>query len=111
MSDYQFDGDGGSGKLRIMTFDPSLGELQVATYSPHFDQAYEGADSQFVLPFDLDGGAGAFESLGRVEHVASGATVELAWPELSSGRRFEWYATVSDCTHTATSARRVFEVP
>jgi hypothetical protein len=108
MSDYQFDGNGGSGKLRLMTFDPAAGEVEVETYSPYFDESYESADSHFVLPFDLDGGAGAFESLGRVEHVASGATVELAWPELASGRSFEWYATVSDCTHTAASARVVF---
>ena len=108
LSDYQFDGDGGSSKLRLLTFRPREGELEVQTYSPFLDQWYETPDSHFTLPIDLDRGGGEFELVGEVEHVESGTTPSVVWPALPAGGEFEWYATVSDCTHEISSERRLF---
>ena len=108
LSDYQFDDFGGSGKLRLMTFDPGQGELEVRTYSPYFDQWYETDDAHFVLPIDLDGGGGEFELIGTVEHVAPGESASVAWPELVAGARYEWFAQADDCTHTTVGERSFF---
>lgn len=108
LSDYQFDDHGGSGKLRLMTFDPTAGELEVRTYSPYYDQWYETDDAHFVLPLDLLGGGGAFESIGVVEHVGPGDSASVAWPDLVSGARYEWFAQADDCTHISEGERAVF---
>lgn len=108
LSDYQFDGQGGSGKLRLITFFPSEDRMRVQTYSPYHDEWYEDDDAQFELPVDLDGGGGAFELLGTIENVASGTTAELPWPDLQAGERYEWFARVTDCTHTVDGVRTTF---
>lgn len=108
LSDYQFDGMGGSGKLRLMSFRADLGELEVQTYSPHFDQWYETDDAHFVLPIDLDHGGGEFELIGTVEHVQAGSTVDLPWSGLAAGGRYEWFARVTDCTHSVDGPRSEF---
>jgi hypothetical protein len=110
LSDYQFDDNGGSGKLRIMTVRPDVGELEVQTYSPYFDEWYETSDAHFTLPIDMDRGGGALELVGVVEHVEAGKTVAVAWSELEPGMRYEWLARSTDCTHTAESERRTFTV-
>lgn len=108
LSDYQFDGSGGSGKLRLMTFRPSDDELEVQTYSPYHDTWYETPDSHYTLPIDLDRGGAPFELVGSLEHVASGSSVEFPWPELVAGTRYEWFVRVTDCTATVDTQRKVF---
>jgi Concanavalin A-like lectin/glucanases superfamily/Calcineurin-like phosphoesterase len=108
LSDYQFDDHGGSGKLRLMTFRPELGEVEVQTYSPYYDQWYETGDAHFTLPVELDRGAGEFELVGTVEHAQPGQTVAVAWGDLQPGMRYEWFARTSDCTHVVDGERRIF---
>jgi hypothetical protein len=107
LADYQFDGQGGSGKLRLYTFHPAENRLQVRTYSPYLDQWYEGPDAQFDLPIDLDSGGGELELLETVEH-AKGGEVSATWHGLPAGMRYEWQVKVTDCTHTVTGPTRVF---
>ncbi|MBX7083726.1 MAG: metallophosphoesterase [Nannocystaceae bacterium] len=111
LSDYQFDGSGGSGKLRLMTLRPDLGTLEVQTYSPYRDQWYESDDAHFELPVDLDRGAGEFELIATVEHAVSGEPLAVPWTGLQSGVSYEWFARVDDCTHRVDGTRQVFTMP
>ncbi len=55
LADYQTREQGGNGRLRIMTFVPMLDEIQVQTYSPYADAFETDADSQFTLPYEMEG--------------------------------------------------------
>ncbi|HKK73050.1 MAG TPA: LamG-like jellyroll fold domain-containing protein [Candidatus Krumholzibacteria bacterium] len=101
LADYQNRPNGGDGWLRIMTFDPSAGEVQVQTYSPTLDQFETDANSQFTLPIDL-AGLGGWELLGTVGDVPSDGNAQLSWPGLASETTYEWYVTVSDTSRTVT---------
>lgn len=49
LSDYQFDGNGGGGCLRIVTFNPRQDSFEVATYSPFFDRYQTNSNQQFAF--------------------------------------------------------------
>ncbi len=55
MADYQARESGGNGRLRIMTFYPSLDEIRVQTYSPWTDTYETDANSEFVLQYPMQG--------------------------------------------------------
>jgi hypothetical protein len=50
LSDYQQLGQGGSGFLRLMRFDPSRRKISVTTYSPYLNTYRTDAKNQFVIP-------------------------------------------------------------
>lgn len=107
LADYQFDGQGGSGKLRLLTFHPAEDRLEVRTYSPYLDQWYEGPNAHYELPIDLDRGGGELELLEVVEH-AEGGEVGATWHGLPPGMRYEWLVKVTDCVSTVAGPRHVF---
>lgn len=106
LADYQGDGDGGSGFMRIWEFSPANGELTVRSYSPSRDEWYTDANSEFTLEVDLPGAGGPFGEAAVVD-PASG-TVSATLTGLEPGRTYEWYATINDCAHTVTTPVRRF---
>jgi fibronectin type 3 domain-containing protein len=54
-------------------------------------------------------GSGTFVSIATVSGVASGTTAATVWSGRADGQRYEWYATVSDGTKTATGPTWTFD--
>jgi hypothetical protein len=95
MANYQNMPNGGDGWLRIMTFDPGEGTVDVKTYSPTLDQFDADSTSQFTLDCDLNWGTNWGE-IGTVDDVPSGSNCSIVWPGLCSLTEYEWYISVSD---------------
>lgn len=106
LADYQFDGDGGTGFMRIWEFSPANGEVTIRTYSPSIDTWLTDDDSEFTLEIDLPGAGGSFAVAGTVDPAPGDVTIPLEG--LAADRTYEWYATVSDCSHTVRSPIRRF---
>jgi hypothetical protein len=51
MADYQIDGHGGSGKLRILTFHTSQKSIDNQTFSPYTNSCYQQAADQFKAAY------------------------------------------------------------
>ncbi len=104
-SDYQSRTNGGDGWLRYMTFKPAENKIYVYTFSPTLGggagQFETDANSQFVLDYNMQGGA--FSAIVTNADVASGSTTAATWAGLSPGAEFEWYVTASDAGATTTS--------
>ncbi len=101
LADYQGRANGGDGWLRVWEFSPANDELTVRTYSPVLDQWEMDADSEFTLSVDLAGATMSFQELATLDPATDLATA--SWPDLASGKTYEWYVTVSDCVHTVAS--------
>jgi len=101
LADYQGDGDGGSGYLRIWEFSPANDELTVRTYSPAHDVWLTDDKSEFTLAIDMPGAGGPFAQVAVVDPATNGVKAQMQ--DLVPGRSYEWYATVSDCAHTVTT--------
>ncbi|HEU5060475.1 MAG TPA: LamG-like jellyroll fold domain-containing protein [Kofleriaceae bacterium] len=109
LADYQFEAEGGGGKLRLWEFSPVRGEVTVRTYSPTRDQWYTDEHSEFTLPVDLTGAGGEWQDLVAVEDIDGRITAR--WTAVEPGKTYEWYATASDCAHTARTPVERFVVP
>jgi hypothetical protein len=101
LSDYQERVNGGDGWLRYYTFSPARNEIRAVTYSPTLGRYETDADSAFTLPYDMSLPAG-FTEVGRTT-VPAGTTASVPVPTLPAGTGYQWYATASDGTTTATS--------
>jgi hypothetical protein len=101
LADYQGDGDGGSGFMRIWEFSPANDEVTVRSYAPISDTWRTGEESEFTLEVDLPGAGGAFEVAATVDPSTSDP--EASIEGLMPGRIYEWYATIDDCAHTITT--------
>jgi hypothetical protein len=55
LSDYQDFPLGGSGYLRIMTFEPQNDIIHVSSYSPYLNEYLEDGANKFDLAFDMAG--------------------------------------------------------
>lgn len=106
LADFQADGDGGTGFLRIWEFSPANGEVTIRTYSPSIDTWFTDDDSEFTLQIELPGAGGPFAVVTAVDPSPGDVAVTLE--ALDAGRTYEWYATVSDCSHTVQSPLRRF---
>ncbi len=109
LADYQFEADGGGGKLRLWEFSPVRGEVTVRTYSPTRDQWYTDEHSEFTLPVDLTGAGGEWDDLVAVEDADGRITAR--WTGVEPGKTYEWYATATDCAHSARTPVERFTVP
>jgi hypothetical protein len=97
LADYQGDGDGGSGFMRIWEFSPANDEVTVRSYSPTSDTWLTGEESEFTLNVDLPGAGAGFEVAAVVDPAPSEAVATV--DALVAGRTYEWYATIDDCAH------------
>jgi len=106
MADYQDWANGGSGYLRVMTFQPSNSTIQVQTYSPTLNAWLTDSTNQFALNYGLQNSA-AFAPLATVT-VPSGSHATTIWTNLVVGASYQWYVTVSDGTNTTTGTTNLF---
>jgi hypothetical protein len=95
LADYQNEPSGGDGWLRIMTFDPDDDEIRIETYSPWLDSFRTGAQNQFSLEYNQDGGL-PWVPVGAPVGVASGGTACVLWSGKRAGEEYEWFVEVSD---------------
>lgn len=49
LSDYQFDGNGGGGFLRVLNFKPQTDGFEISTYSPFFDRYLTNGSQSFAF--------------------------------------------------------------
>ena len=95
LADYQDRTNGGDGWLRdhdLQAIREQGLRLHVLADAERRRGLYEtDADSQFVLDLDLQGGS-SFQPIGTVNGTASGGTASVAWPGLTGGTDYEWYA-------------------
>jgi uncharacterized repeat protein (TIGR02543 family) len=106
-ADYQERANGGNGWLRILQFSTKNDQISVKTYSPYLNSYETDADSQFVLPYDMEESED-FTLIGTVSGVSSGSTASIIWPDLDSDTAYEWYAVVSDGSLTTTGLKWSF---
>jgi hypothetical protein len=108
VADYQGRANGGGGSFRVWEFSPKNDEVTVRTFTTSTKKFETDADSEFTLKVDLAGAAkGTFRPLVTVDPAtAPNATATLAG--FVPNQVFEWYVTVTDCTHTVTSPRYRF---
>jgi hypothetical protein len=105
LADYQGRAEGGGGFLRIWEFSPANDELTVRSYSPSHDRWETDGNSEFTLHVDLSGAGGAFHELPA---ITSNDDVRSTITGLARGRTYEWYATITDCTHEIRTPRSRF---
>lgn len=107
MADYQNLSNGGNGWMRLLEFSPANNQIRVKTFSPVLNQFETDGNSQFTLPYDLQGSG--FAPLKTNPNVASGATISTPWTGLRPNTEYEWYVTVSDGLSSVTSPRWRFQ--
>jgi hypothetical protein len=109
VANYQQYPNGGDGNIRILEFSPINDEIRVFTYSVTSDTFLTDADSQFVLPYDMNAGP-EFVPLGTINDVTSGGDAFVTWPGRSPGSFYEWYVEVSDGSSVTTGSTWTFGV-
>lgn len=97
---------GGDGWLRYFTFSPANNTISARTYRTTSGAFETDADSQFTLPYDMNGGSAAWVPLGTVSAADGVAT--LNWTGVEGSTEYEWYAAVSDGTNATGSTPRTF---
>jgi hypothetical protein len=82
LSNYQAMTNGGNGYLRIMTFRPSLNQIQVRTYSPYLHAYLKDSTNQFAVPWHRSASTATGSITGRVRNrscaAIAGAKVSYA---------------------------------
>ena len=106
LTDYQSYPNGGDGLLRYYTFKPSENKVYAYTYSPTRNggagEFLTDTANQFVYDVDLGGGT-SFRPIATVTGTPSGGTATTTWTGLAGHSDYEWYASASDGTASATS--------
>ncbi len=110
LADYQSRENGGNGWMRIWEFSPANDELTVRTYSPSLKKFETDAQSEFTLKVNLKGAGGKFEPRETVD-VAGTGVAKHTLDGLGPGQTYEWYATVTDCTHVMNTPVQKFTTP
>jgi hypothetical protein len=107
LQDYQGRANGGDGWLRFFEFSPATNTIHARTYSTTLIQFETDADSDFVLPYDMQSAMGPWVELSTANLSGGTTGASCPWPGLETGKEYEWYATTYDGIHTArTPARR-----
>jgi hypothetical protein len=101
---------GGNGYLRLYQFSPSNNVIHVKTYSPYVGLYETDANSQFDIPYPMGSTPAPFQLIKTVTAVPSGGHATAVWTNLAAGTSYQWYATVSDGTNTASGATNLFTV-
>ncbi|MGH9681950.1 MAG: Ig-like domain-containing protein, partial [Candidatus Acidiferrales bacterium] len=100
LSDYQEQGNGGNGYMRIMQFSPANNLITVSTYSPYVNLIRSGSLGNFTLSYNM--AASGYTNLGTVSNIASGSQASAVWNNLAPNTKYEWYAVVTNGTLTTT---------
>ncbi len=108
LQDYQSRANGGDGWLRTFTFSPARNTISARTYSPSLARAEVDANSEFTLPYDMQGAITDWVQLGTVNVPAGATTATLNWTGLAYGSYYEWRATAQDEINTTTTSPRRF---
>jgi hypothetical protein len=101
--DYQAFPFGGSGYLKVLTFQPRLNEVSFHTYSPWLDEMLVDGGFVFTLPYDLGTPVAPFAELTRQTGVAAGTRVQYPWAGLDAATEYEWLVELSDGRKTTAS--------
>ena len=109
LADYQAYANGGNGFLRILQFSPANNQVHVRTFSPWLGQYETDPSSDFTLDVPL-GPLGGFGLIQQITSVASGTTATASWNGLTTGGTYEWYASATDGSETASTGIRRFTV-
>lgn len=113
LQDYQGRINGGDGWLRYFVFSPANNTISAKTYKVANPitptSGYEtDADSEFVLPYNLQSAITDWIPLGTANVVAGGTSASVAWTGLEKDSNYEWYAVVSDGINSVTTPARRF---
>ncbi|NQX02576.1 metallophosphoesterase, partial [bacterium] len=114
LQDYQGRTNGGDGWLRFFVFSPANNTISAKTYrvsnpvNPAAGTYETDADSQFTLPYNMQGAITAWIPLGTVNVAAGDSTSSLNWTGLETGSDYEWYASANDGQNTVTTATQRF---
>ena len=98
LADYQGDGSGGSGYLRVMQFKPADDIIDVDTFSPYIAEHGPGSgyktesDSDFDLFMPMDN---EFKVIGT-DFVDGNGTASILWADLDEKTEYEWFVKVTN---------------
>ena len=96
LADYQDDGNGGDGWLRINTIRPDSDQIYVQSYSPTRGEFRTGGDSQFTLSVDFDAYTSGPPFLNFQQGVAGYSGTQDTWVNQdSSGSSYGGSSTVT----------------
>ena len=95
LANYQGREHGGNGWLRLLTFSPARGSIQVRTWSTLLEEWEIDDDSEFELPYELT--LPPFELVAERSGVTPGSEVRTTWSGLEPGRTYQWHARAESC--------------
>jgi hypothetical protein len=108
LQDYQGRANGGDGWLRYFVFSPTKNTITAKTYSSKLGIYETDANSQFVLPYDMQTTVTGWVPLGSVNVPSGGSVANLAWTGLEPSSYYAWYASVTDGVYISNSEPRTF---
>ena len=108
LQDYQSRANGGDGWLRYFIFSPANNTITAKTYSPKLGLYETDANSQFVLPYDMQATVTGWVPLGTVNVTSGGTVASLDWTGLDPGSYYAWYASVTDGVYHSDTVPRSF---
>jgi hypothetical protein len=109
-ANYSGRANGGDGWMRLLEFSPAAGRIHVRTYSPTRGEYETDNDSDFTLRWKNPIEPPAWTTIASIGGLSDGATASATWGPLEPGRRYEWFAQVSDGTNTIPAPARRFKV-
>lgn len=108
VQDFQFDENGGSGFLGIMTLSPRQNRIHIKTYSPFLNESRTDPASDYSLEYDFGTKIEKYEELGRM-NIRSGESAKCIWNNLKTDAAYEWFSEISDGKKTTRTEPQTFQ--
>ncbi len=110
LADYQGGPNGGDGYVRLLTFDPIAGKVDIKTYSPILDDYdfFAPEDESFTENFTFNDinkrvatdyfsvNIYSEKTIGTDKDVASGDFATTEWKNLEPNKTYYWYMNITD---------------